>query len=96
MTPDLPYEVKLDLWLRVLERHFIQKNYLDSQDAVIKISEDKRSTLLIFNCCLLDHVTERLQGNDDKTALNYSANTDPRIDDLTKRVKKLSDIIKVL
>ena len=96
MTPDLAYEIKLDLWLRVLERHFIQKNYLDSQDAVIKISQDKRSTLLIFNSCLLDHVTETLQGIHDKSASNYSANADLRIEDLAKRVKKLSNIIKVL
>lgn len=96
MTTDLPYEIKLDLWLRVLERHFIQKSYLDPQYAVIKTSEDKRSTLLIFNSCLLDQVTKIPPGTDEKGALHYSANADPRIDDLTKRVRKLSDTIKIL
>lgn len=93
MTTDLPYEIKLDLWLRVLERHFIQKSYLDPQYAVIKTSEDKRSTLLIFNSCLLDQVTKIPPGTDEKGALSI---VDPRIDDLTKRVRKLSDTIKIL
>ena len=57
---DLPYRIRLDLWLRTMEDKFLSnrdKNLLFQEE---NFCEDKRHTFFIFTSCLLDYAKTEL------------------------------------